>query len=117
MSILSRCRNQYKEEVQAEIDLLKQVLSSSRVHYSTQDDIKSLSELRTLLILQLKNVSTVCMNQYNELSSLRFEVLRLGDIITQLQKKEFELLDENKKLKEENEFLRNTKEKIYILRE
>ena len=104
-------------EIQAEIAMLKQVLSASNVHYSPPGDIKSLPEIRTLLISQLKKVSTVSMNQHNELSSLRLEVLRLGDIIKQLQNKGFELTDENKKLREENEFLRNTKEKVFILRE
>jgi|GEM_PF-7030353 len=116
MSILSLFTNPQEKEVQAEIEMLAEVLWAAGI--SAPNDFDKSTEYRTFLISQLKNVPDMIRNLKKEGTIFRdIELKNVGERLRYIQEKNIELLDENKKLREENEFLRSTKEKIYILRE
>jgi len=119
MSFLSKLDNLfqyalYEQEIKTEIQMLKQVLSSAGV-ITLDDQVKCFSykEHRTLLISQMKYVIPII----EELQKIRTEFTpefnENFELTMKCKKYEEDLL----KLREENEFLKDSKEKIYILRE
>ena len=117
MSILSKFKDTGEAEVQAEIDMISDVLYEAGISSGLcPRDFNNPREQRTFLISQLKHVPSFIKNLRIERTQLKLDLNLINELLESVQKKEIELLDENKKLREENEFLRNTKEKIYILR-
>jgi hypothetical protein len=135
MNILSIFTDLYKDEVQAEIEMLSAVLGSVGLSREIPCAVTKLPEQRTWLISRLKYVPKIIENLKSD-ASIRYDLekTKIYDDLKFFKQKETELEeklrneeDERcrqkieyeeiiKSLKKENEFLRSTKEKIYILR-